>query len=430
MKSRGLHRKKRNGFGRLRHVSVGFIIGAVLFASAGAYAGVRELVLSDGTSANVTCKTSLTNTNVATQSETVTCAAKTKTPPPPPPPPLTSQAITFTSPAPTGATAGDATYTVTATGGASGNPVTFTIDPSSNGACSISGAVVSFLANGTCVIDANQAGNASYAAAPQVQQSFGVTGGTTPPPPPPGSNCTNPSFMTSEATGTENIDGGAEYYWVNNDAWSGSHGPQTIYVCNQSSWNAVSDQPNDGGQVETYPDTEYDVGGRNSPSTTTISAFQSITSIFSEAFPSVGGWDAAYDLWTDNWTNETMVWNQWAGNNGYWADCAESGNSESYCGEPQSGPVTIDGVSYHFLANGPSSGCNTSNESNCEMMFFRDTQVSSGSVDLLAVFQWEVANGFAKASDVPTQLEYGVEISYTSGTETFPLTGLTFSVTP
>ena len=45
-----------------------------------------------------------------------------------------------------------------------------------------------------------------------------------------------------------------------------------------------------------------------------------------------------------------------------------------------------------------------------ELMFFRDTQVAVGSVDILAALQWEVANGYAKATDVPTQLEYGVEI--------------------
>ena len=71
---------------------------------------------------------------------------------------------------------------------------------------------------------------------------------------------------------------------------------------------------------------------------------------------------------------------------------------------------------YNFFANGS------------ELMFFRQTQVPSGSVDILAAFQWEVAHGYAKATDVPTQLEYGVEVSYTSASETFPMTGLTMSV--
>ena len=81
------------------------------------------------------------------------------------------QTITFTSTPPSPAILGG-TYAVTATGGASGNPVTFSIDPSANGSCSISGATVTFVAVGTCVIDANQAGNSNYEAASQVQQSF------------------------------------------------------------------------------------------------------------------------------------------------------------------------------------------------------------------------------------------------------------------
>jgi hypothetical protein len=237
------------------------------------------------------------------------------------------------------------------------------------------------------------------------------------PAPASSATCTNPSFSTSEASGTVNTDpGGGEFWWVDNDAWSGSHGPQTIYVCNQSAWYATSNQPNVQGQVETYPDTEYDIGGRdNGLPTTPISGYPagSITSTFSEAYPSAGGWDAAYDLWTDNWQNETMVWNQWSGSNAFWPGQATTS-------------LTIDGVGYTFFANG--TNCSAAVESTCEYMFFRDTQVTSGSVDLAAIFQWEVANGYAKASDVPTQLQYGVEISYTNGSETFPMTGLTFGV--
>jgi hypothetical protein len=88
----------------------------------------------------------------------------------------TSQAIAFT--APSSGTVGT-TGTLTATGGASGNPVVFSVDPSSGaGVCSVSGtggATVNFNADGTCVIDANQAGNANYLAAPQVAQSVTVT---------------------------------------------------------------------------------------------------------------------------------------------------------------------------------------------------------------------------------------------------------------
>ncbi|MFY9824126.1 MAG: hypothetical protein WAM82_22310 [Thermoanaerobaculia bacterium] len=84
-----------------------------------------------------------------------------------------SQTISFTSAPPAAATVGGPTYTVTATA-TSGLPIAFTIDASATSVCSISGSTVSFIGVGTCVIDANQAGNANYNAAPQVQQSFAV----------------------------------------------------------------------------------------------------------------------------------------------------------------------------------------------------------------------------------------------------------------
>ena len=84
------------------------------------------------------------------------------------------QTIAFTSTAPSAAIVGGATYTVTATGGASGNPVTYSIDSTASSVCSISGSVVSLVGPGTCVIDANQAGNARWNAAAQGQQSFAV----------------------------------------------------------------------------------------------------------------------------------------------------------------------------------------------------------------------------------------------------------------
>ncbi|MDR2012207.1 MAG: S53 family peptidase, partial [Rhodanobacter sp.] len=88
----------------------------------------------------------------------------------------TPQTITFTSTAPVNPVVGS-TYTVTATGGTSGNPVTFTIDGASTaGACTLTGSVVTFTGGGTCIIDANQAGNATYAAAPQAQQTINILG--------------------------------------------------------------------------------------------------------------------------------------------------------------------------------------------------------------------------------------------------------------
>ena len=90
------------------------------------------------------------------------------------------QAITFTSVRPTTAEVGGPGYSVSATASSGLTPV-FTIDASATSVCSITGSTVSFTAAGTCVIDANQAGDSNYSAAPQVQQSFAVVACTTPP---------------------------------------------------------------------------------------------------------------------------------------------------------------------------------------------------------------------------------------------------------
>ena len=65
--------------------------------------------------------------------------------------------------APSGATVGGPTYTPTATA-SSGLTVAITIDASSSSVCSITAGVVSAESAGTCTIDFNQAGNATYAA--------------------------------------------------------------------------------------------------------------------------------------------------------------------------------------------------------------------------------------------------------------------------
>jgi hypothetical protein len=86
--------------------------------------------------------------------------------------PEPAQSIFFAAPA-SGIAGGSAV--LSATGGGSGNPVVFSVDPSSGpGACTVSGNTVSYTGAGSCVIDANQAGNSRYASAPQVQRMIKV----------------------------------------------------------------------------------------------------------------------------------------------------------------------------------------------------------------------------------------------------------------
>jgi hypothetical protein len=86
----------------------------------------------------------------------------------------TAQVIGFTTTAPGPASIGG-TYEVGASGGSSGNPVTFSVGPgTTNSACTVAGSTVSFAHAGTCVVAADQAGNADFTAAQQQTQAITV----------------------------------------------------------------------------------------------------------------------------------------------------------------------------------------------------------------------------------------------------------------
>lgn len=85
-----------------------------------------------------------------------------------------AQTITFTSTAPSAAVYGGS-YTAAATGGGSGNAVTFKVGTGSAG-CSVgSGGAVTFTGTGTCIVEANQDGDANFAAAEAKTQSFTIS---------------------------------------------------------------------------------------------------------------------------------------------------------------------------------------------------------------------------------------------------------------
>ncbi|HSW80068.1 MAG TPA: hypothetical protein VLG47_04805 [Candidatus Saccharimonadales bacterium] len=217
-----------------------------------------------------------------------------------------------------------------------------------------------------------------------------------------GQLCTNPIFTSSAVQGRYPSTG-ADY--VNNNVWNTTEaGPQTIFVCSQKSFYVNSNQPdlaNDRGSIKSYPA----VCGCGFGDAKQIGQYTNITSTFGESIPHMGEWDAGYDMWTDNWTNEIMIQN------------------DVYNHPPQDGtPITIDGIAMHALQVDPSF-----------LVFGYDNFKASGSVNILHVFQWAIAHGWMKSTDTLTAIGYGVEISYTEsspgvkGQERFDITD--YSVT-
>ena len=83
---------------------------------------------------------------------------------------LTAQTITFNNP---GAQTVGTPLALSATATSS---LAVTFSSATTSVCTVSGTQATFVASGTCTIDANQAGNSTYAAAPQAAQSFTVNG--------------------------------------------------------------------------------------------------------------------------------------------------------------------------------------------------------------------------------------------------------------
>jgi hypothetical protein len=125
---------------------------------------------------------------------------------------LQSQTINFTAPTSPVTYPGTSTVTLTATA-TSGLPVTLSVDSSSSGQGTINGSILTITGAGKIVIDANQAGNSSYSAAPQVQQSVVVNAPTASTPTfslAAGTYTTSQSVTISDATAGTTI-----YYTTN-----------------------------------------------------------------------------------------------------------------------------------------------------------------------------------------------------------------------
>jgi hypothetical protein len=250
---------------------------------------------------------------------------------------------------------------------------------------------------------------------------------------PVATNCTSPVTSSSDPEFSWTASNG---YQVGSDAWSGSHGPQTMDVCNYNSWYVDTNQPNDQGQVETYPDTQVDLVAAPYQCTMpncgpVISSLTSVTSNFGISAPSGTnlGYDAAYDTWIDGLNNgnceEMMVWNQW---------------ENDLNGAPfVATNVSIGGKTWDIWTYGNPGG------GNCGYVGFAPTtQEASGTYDLLSLYNWVIANNPAwfdctsssacrAGGSNPAELsavEYGVEVAYTVGSQRFALTNFGLNCAP
>jgi len=217
-----------------------------------------------------------------------------------------------------------------------------------------------------------------------------------------GPTCTNPVFQTSDPNGGWSNGG----YYVHNNMWNcGSYAcSETLYACAYDNWYVVANMNNSSGDgaVKSYPNVHKDYN--NSPK---ISSFNTITSTFAATSPHVGIYNVAYDIWLNGVASpgctEVMIWTE---------------NYNQVPGGSKAGAATLGGRTYDVYKT--SSGG--------YIAFVPTAPFTSGSIDLLEIFNWIIAKGWIPASSTLGQIDFGVEIVSTGGSDaTFTFTG--FSIT-
>ena len=84
-------------------------------------------------------------------------------------------------------------------------------------------------------------------------------------------------------------------------------GMQTLWAKSSSDWGVVSDQARGNTAVLTYPDAQ-NIYTLPSDDPDPLRNFGIIQSTFKQSMPSIGDFEAAYDLWLNNWNTEVMIW--------------------------------------------------------------------------------------------------------------------------
>jgi hypothetical protein len=213
----------------------------------------------------------------------------------------------------------------------------------------------------------------------------------------PGQGCPeNSGYLYS---GITNSNGYNTY--VINDMWNppGAGHPQTIYVDNPGHWQVVSDQPAGNTAVLAYPDVQQ-IFSLPSNAAAPLSGFSTVVSDFTESMPNGGDNEAAYDIWlgtpSKSFSQEVMIWVD---------DHRTNPPPGTVVGRP-----TFFGAPYTVWDAGGT------------VYMVRDSNETSGRVDILTMLNWLESNGYSAAGSGLNQIDFGWEICSTDGkAETFTM---------
>jgi hypothetical protein len=196
------------------------------------------------------------------------------------------------------------------------------------------------------------------------------------------------AWQSAAAQGTWHNGG----YSVQNDAWNGKHGPQTIFANSFHEIKVISNQPAGNTEIMTYPDVSGLYNGTDTP----VSQFSSIYNTFSESMPSDVIGEAADDIWLNNWDMEIMMW-------------VDTHNEDPGSWLPVIGHTEIAGQNWTIYKN------------DSEFIFKLDHNETSGATHVLPAIHWLMNHGYVPSDAGLTAVQFGWEIAGTHGPEAFQL---------
>jgi hypothetical protein len=127
---------------------------------------------------------------------------------------------------------------------------------------------------------------------------------------------------------------------------------------------------------------------RNFDTQPLLSSFSAISATFEETSPRVGSYEVAWDCWFNNNAIELMIW--------------VDNYKQVPGGTKVASNVPLGGQSYDVWTGG-------------YVLFNATTTFTSGTVDLLQIFNYAVSHGWLPATAKVHQLAFGAEICSTNG---------------
>lgn len=181
---------------------------------------------------------------------------------------------------------------------------------------------------------------------------------------------------------------------VQNNAWSGDHGPERLTARSPGRWQVLTKQPNLGGAVQTYPDTEIPYYRNNGMP---YHKLKRLMFRYSEKMPKSGyDAEAAADIWTSNPDAEIMAW--------------VDNHGQTPAGKPVGTFRVYDGSRWTLWQDGKDY-----------LAFVRQGHHPHGVVHVLSLLQILVRTHRLPASFSIDSAQFGWEICWTHGWKTFKM---------